>query len=136
MKPINPDAPDEYKYETDYREIPREYLNPRIPEGRGMVKWQAFKTLPEQYEQLEQYIQDQNKIDKPILDDDQLNELNKTLIFKMYNDPSIELRYFENGYIKTKVGYIHKVDVHTKTLHMYEDNGMCILNLKDILEIK
>ncbi|MDW4420896.1 YolD-like family protein, partial [Staphylococcus saprophyticus] len=65
MKPINPDGPDEYKYETDYRNIPREYLNPRIPKGRGIVKWQAFKTLPEQYEQLEQYIQDQNKIDKP-----------------------------------------------------------------------
>ncbi|MDW3925737.1 YolD-like family protein [Staphylococcus saprophyticus] len=136
MKPINPDVPDEYKYTSDYREIPREYLNPRIPEGRGIVKWQAFKTLPEQYEQLEQYIQDQNKIEKPILDDDQLNELNNTLIFKMYNDPSIELRYFENGYIKTKVGYIHKVDVYTKTLHMYEDTGMNVLNLKDILEIK
>ncbi|WP_336832806.1 YolD-like family protein [Staphylococcus pseudoxylosus] len=136
MKVINPYAPDEYKYETDYRKIPREYLNPRIPKGRGMVKWQAFKTLPEQYEQLEQYIQDQNKIEKPILDDDQLNELNNTLIFKMYNDPSIELRYFENGYIKTKVGYIHKVAVHTKTLHMYEDNGISVLNLKDILEIK
>ena len=76
MKPINPDVPDEYKCTSDYREIPREYLNSRIPEGRGIVKWQAFKTMPEQYEQLEQYIQDQNKIDKPILDDDQLNELN------------------------------------------------------------
>ncbi|MDW3901164.1 YolD-like family protein, partial [Staphylococcus saprophyticus] len=76
MKPINPDVPDEYKYTSDYREIPREYLNPKIPQGRGIVKWQAFKTMPEQYEQLEQYIQDQNKIEKPILDDDQLNELN------------------------------------------------------------
>lgn len=38
MKIINPDVPDEYKYETDYRKIPREYLNSHIPEGRGMVK--------------------------------------------------------------------------------------------------
>ncbi len=29
---------DKYKNETDYRKIPREYLNPRIPQGRGMVK--------------------------------------------------------------------------------------------------
>ncbi len=42
MIAINPNAPDEYKYETDYRKIPREYLNPRIPQGRCMVKWQAF----------------------------------------------------------------------------------------------
>lgn len=136
MKVINPDMPELYKYETDYRKIPLEYLNPNIRQGRGSIKWQPFATMPEQYERLEQYMLDQNKIEKPILDDDQLNELNNTLIFKMYNDPSIELRYFENGYIKTKVGYIHKVDVHTKTLHMYEDNGISVLNLKDILEIK
>lgn len=38
MNIINPDAPDEYKYKNDYRNIAREYLNPRIPQGRGMVK--------------------------------------------------------------------------------------------------
>lgn len=39
MKIINPNAPDEYKYESDYRNTPQKYLNPRIPEGRGIVKW-------------------------------------------------------------------------------------------------
>lgn len=136
MKVINPNAPDEYKYETDYRKIPREYLNPRIPQGRGMVKWLAFKTLPEQYEQLEQYIQDQNKINRPSLSDHQLNDLNDKLIFKMYNDPTIELRYFVDGYIKEKEGYIHKVDVHTQTLHLYEETGFSKVNLLDIVEIK
>ena len=38
--------PDKYKNETDYRKIPCEYLNPRIPQGRGMVKGQLFKTMP------------------------------------------------------------------------------------------
>lgn len=136
MKVVNPDAPDEYKYETDYRNIPREYLNPRIPQGRGMVKWQAFKTLPEQYEKLEQYIQDQNKIDRPSLSDHQLNDLNDKLIFKMYNDPKIELQYFIDGYIKNIEGCIHKVDVNTQTLHLYEGSSLCKVNLLDIVEIK
>lgn len=136
MKPINPDVPDEYKYTSDYREIPREYLNPRIPKGRGIVKWQAFKTMPEQYEQLEQYIQDQNKIDKPILDDDQLQQLNEKLVFKMFNEPYIKVRHFKNGYIKFIEGYIHKVDPYTQTLHLYEDKGITKLDLKDIVEIK
>lgn len=39
-----------------------------------MVKWQPFKTMPEQYERLEQYVEEQNKIDKPLLSDDQLYE--------------------------------------------------------------
>lgn len=41
-KIINPNAPDEYKYETDYRKIPREYLDQNIPQGRGKIKWQPF----------------------------------------------------------------------------------------------
>lgn len=93
---------DKYKNEIDYRKIPREYLNPRIPQVHGMFKWQPFKTMPEQYERLEQYIKDQNKIDRPSLSDHQLNDLNDKLIFKMYNDPTIEIRYLVVGYIKTK----------------------------------
>ncbi|MDU4493186.1 MAG: hypothetical protein E7J02_08745 [Staphylococcus warneri] len=34
---------EKYKKETDYRKIPRELLNPNIPNGRGIVKWAAFK---------------------------------------------------------------------------------------------
>ncbi|WP_206168815.1 hypothetical protein, partial [Staphylococcus petrasii] len=34
--------PEQYKNETDYRKIPREYLDPNIPQGRGMVKWAPF----------------------------------------------------------------------------------------------
>ncbi|PTK88217.1 hypothetical protein BUZ06_14180 [Staphylococcus gallinarum] len=59
--------------------MPREYLNPNIPQGRGIVKWQAFKTLTEQFEQLEQYIQDQNKIDMSMLSDEQVQVLNDKL---------------------------------------------------------
>ena len=34
--------PKQYEDETDYRKIPREYLNFNIPRGRGFVKWIAF----------------------------------------------------------------------------------------------
>lgn len=52
MKPINPNVPDEYKYETDYRKIPSEYLNPLIPQGIGKVKWVPISTPLEQHERL------------------------------------------------------------------------------------
>ncbi|MDW8542497.1 YolD-like family protein [Staphylococcus sp. KG4-3] len=68
--------------------------------------------------------------------DHQLNDLNDKLIFKMYHDPTVELRYFVDGYIKTKEGYIHKVDVHTQILHLYEETGFSKVNLLDIVEIK
>lgn len=79
----NPNAPDEYKYETDYRKIPRKYLNPKIPQGRGKIKWQAFATLPQQFEILEQIIKDQNKIEKPLLTHDSLDNLDQIFQIKI-----------------------------------------------------
>ena len=81
-------------------------------------------------------MEDQNKIEKPLLSDDQLKKLNETLVFKMFNDPHINVRYFSNGYIKSKVGVIHKVDPYRQILHLYEDIGIVKLNLKDIVGIK
>ncbi len=34
--------PKQYRHETDYRKIPREYLDSNIPQGRGIVKWAPF----------------------------------------------------------------------------------------------
>lgn len=128
--------PEPYKYESDYRNIPREYLNPNIPKGRGNVKWQPFATMPEQYAQIEQYMLDQNKIERPLLSDDQLRTLNEKLIDKMFNNPYIELNYFENGYIKEISGYVHKVDILESELHLSVNGEIVRLSLLDIVEIK
>lgn len=50
LKIINPGMPEPYKYETDYRKIPKQYLNSNIPEGRKMIKWAPFASVPQQYE--------------------------------------------------------------------------------------
>lgn len=42
--------------------IHREYLNPRIPNARGIVKLVPIVTIPEQHERLNKFKKDQNKI--------------------------------------------------------------------------
>src|SRR5699024_8483935 len=69
MKIINPVMPEPYKYETDYRKIPKKNLNSNIPEGRKMIKYAPFTTIPQQYETINGFNEDQSKTDKPILDD-------------------------------------------------------------------
>ena len=90
----NPNAPDEYKYETDYRKIPRKYLNPKNPQGRGKIKWQAFATLPQQFEILEQIIKDQNKIEKPLLTHDSLDNL----------DQIFQIKFKMMSYVQSHIG--------------------------------
>ncbi|HCV0717056.1 TPA: YolD-like family protein [Staphylococcus aureus] len=128
--------PEKYANETDYRKIPREYLNPNIPQGRGMKKWLPMATIPEQYERLEQYIQDQNKIEKPLLSEDQIENINDTLASKMIDNTLAKIQYFANGYIKSVQGIIHKVDTLDSVLYIYTDDVLMSVKLTDIYNIE
>ncbi|HHV6165221.1 TPA: YolD-like family protein [Staphylococcus aureus] len=110
MNVINPELPEPYKYETDYRKIPREYLNSNIPIGRDKVKWSPFKTVSDQYKLLDEYIEEQNKVDMPLLSEDQLQILNETVYYNSINNILTELSYWENGYIHSIQCYINKVN--------------------------
>ncbi|HCY7291278.1 TPA: YolD-like family protein [Staphylococcus aureus] len=128
--------PEKYANETDYRKIPCEYLNPNIPQGRGMKKWLPMATIPEQYERLEQYIQGQNKIEKPLLSEDQIENINDTLASKMIDNTLAKIQYFANGYIKSVQGIIHKVDTLDSVLYIYTDDVLMSVKLTDIYNIE
>lgn len=119
----NPNAPDEYKYETDYRKIPRKYLNPKIPQGRGKIKWQAFATLPQQFEILEQIIKDQNKIEKPLLTHDSLDNLDQIFQIKIQNDELCTISYWEDRSISNYTGKILKIDTINGYFTFYDSTN-------------
>lgn len=136
LKIINPGMSEPYKYETDYRKIPREYLNPRIPKGRGIIKWNAFKTIPQQYEILDQYIEDQNKVDKPVFDELALRDLNDVLAQKLFYDPPATIKYWEDGYYKTIECEINKFDSERNKLEVLENGEKVQLSMDCIVEIE
>lgn len=120
---INPNAPDEYKYETDYRKIPREYLDQNIPQGRGKIKWQPFKTMHQQYEMIDQYIEDQNKVDKAKLTDEQLDMLDNVVQHKLYRNEQADIEYWKNGYYFTQTAYIKEINSMKKTIVVSNETG-------------
>ncbi|KRG08822.1 YolD-like family protein [Staphylococcus sp. NAM3COL9] len=111
--------PEKYQNENDYRNIPREFLNANIPQGRGMVKWAPFATLPEQFETIQKYLVDQNKIDRPILSDDQLNELNLQLHQALHTDSYIHIEYYQAGWLETIHIKIKNIDITHMFLEGY-----------------
>ncbi|SUM91764.1 YolD-like protein [Staphylococcus aureus] len=130
----NPNAPDKYKYETDYRKIPREYLNPKIPQGRGKIKWQAFATLPQQFEILNKFIKDQNKDDKPLLTEDTLTNINYVFQYKLHTGELSSIDYWKDGYIFNYTGKILKIDTINNSftlldkknkVHKLSNNNVC-----------
>ncbi|HLR18666.1 MAG TPA: YolD-like family protein [Staphylococcus sp.] len=129
--------PEKYQNESDYRNIPRKFLNSNIPQGRGMVKWAPFATLPEQFETIQQYLIDQNKIDRPILSDDQLNELNLQLHQALHTNSYIHIEYYQTGWLETVVIKIKNIDMTQMSLKGYPFNKQetVQLSLFDITNI-
>ncbi|MBA8761243.1 YolD-like family protein [Staphylococcus coagulans] len=102
--------PTAYQSETDYRKIPRQYLNTSIPKGRGIVKWAPFATLPEQFSEIKQFEANQLKINRPDLSEDQINEINQMLHFKIAKNAFTQISYWRSGQIHTIQGYIASIN--------------------------
>jgi len=115
--------PKQYKDETDYRKIPREYLDSNVPKGRGFVKWLAFKTIPEQYQQIEQYMEDQNKTERPSLLDDQLNVLNEKVNWKKFFKEKAIVTYWKQDYYYQHEAYIKTVDTFNQVIIISNEDG-------------
>ena len=128
--------PKQYKDETDYRKIPREYLDSNVPKGRGFVKWLAFKTIPEQYQQIEQYMEDQNKTERSTLLDDQLNVLNEKVNWKKHYKEKVVVTYWKQGYYYQHEVYIKTVDTLNQIIISNDDGNktmeILMKNIKDI----
>ncbi|CAM3175012.1 YolD-like family protein [Staphylococcus argensis] len=129
--------PDKYKDETDYRKIPREYLDSQIPQGRGMVKWAPFATLPEQFERIHEYILDQDKIQRPTLSEDQLNELNCKMHQALHDEQPVQMEYYQAGALHTVELHITHIDMLNMSLkgRDYHSDKPLTFSLLDITAI-
>lgn len=135
LKIINPGMPEPYKYETDYRKIPKKYLNSNIPEGRKMIKWAPFATMPQQYETINGFIEDKNKVDRPVFDELALRDLNDVLAQKLFYDPPTTIKYWENGYFKEIVCEVNRFDSERNVLEVIKDDEKFKLAMDSIVEI-
>ncbi|HGZ6086483.1 YolD-like family protein [Staphylococcus aureus] len=126
-----------YEEETDYRNVPRELLDNNIPMGRGMIKWAPFATLPEQFETIQQYIIDQNKITRPVLSDDQLAELNIRLHEALQYAQPVEVKFYNNGFIDSVRLTIYRIDAINYEIdgYVYNQQQRQKISIFDILDI-
>lgn len=126
-----------YEEETHYRNVPRELLDNNIPMGRGMIKWAPFATLPEQFETIQQYIIDQNKITRPVLSDDQLAELNIRLHEALQYAQPVEVKFYNNGFVDSVRLTIYRIDAINYEIdgYVYNQQQRQKISIFDILDI-
>ncbi len=103
---------------------------------RGMVKWQPFASLPEQAEYINKLIHEMNKVDRPILSEDQLNELNEILFRCFENKEVVSLNYYHDGYIYLVEGKIIKIDGIRKMIVIENNQKRDKFSISNIVNIE
>ncbi len=98
---------------------------------RGMKKWAPYKSLQEQWETLDHLHEKEELIERPILSNEQAEEINDKLV--NYNGQEYEFYYYKRGRILKEKSTISKIDAFNRILIL--NNGIKI-SLKDLVGIK
>ena len=77
---------------------------------RGMKKWRPFATMPEQYIGLKEMINKQAEVAQPLLTEEQMEQMNFTLIEALHPNKKVHLTYYKQGQCITETGFIQFVD--------------------------
>lgn len=95
-----------------------------------MKKWAPFSSLIEQATCLEEMRYERNKIEKPVLTQDQKEKINYVL--QSYEkDQRVTIKFFNNGYLYTITSTIKRFDIDNQQLIL--ESGK--LKLSKIIDI-
>lgn len=85
---------------------------------RGIIKWQPFDSVISGKNVIKSIMQEKEKIKKPILSEEETNQIEDMIIEAFYEESEVILEYYKNGFIKTIKGKIKKIDHITKMIYL------------------
>lgn len=80
--------------------------------------------LPEHVELLRKLESDMKKVSKPILDQQEIEEIEVTISEAIENDLLVEFTYWKEGFILRKKGFIRNFDQHQKVFKLIDQEGV------------
>jgi YolD-like protein len=104
---------------------------------RGNKKWTSLM-LPEHVEQLRDFFDvEYYKVEKPVLDEQQLEEMNDKINEAMEYTLQVCFRVYKNGQCVEVIGYIHYVDPINQTIYVINKTETRIkLKIEDVIDMK
>lgn len=124
----------ECSYEgLDYRYLPDDYLEKNIPRGRGMVKWQPFATMPEQFQRVKEMMSNNAKIPEPSLENAQRVEVEEAL--RRNEGSMIIVRYWSNGMEEIIECNLEYIDNASKVVLCRKDDALIQIDFNHIYEV-
>ncbi|WP_085992076.1 YolD-like family protein [Oceanobacillus senegalensis] len=102
---------------------------------RGSIKWTSLM-LPEHVELLNQLWEEDTKRSKPILDPQQLEDINHRLVYALENDKTITISIYDHAKEYHYTGKIKKTHpTHTHLLFQLENGSTMDIAFEKIIAI-
>ena len=77
---------------------------------RKMIKWQPFNSLMNPNKVINEILHEKEKIEKPVLSNDQLVILEEKICLAYESNIEINIIFYNQGYLKNKTGLIKFID--------------------------
>ena len=104
-----------------------------IPQGRGMIKWAPFATMPEQFENVSRMKVEQAHVPKPNLTD----ELKQDLELKLREliSKNVILRYWQSGYEYQVECVIESMDDWSRVVTVRKEESFMFVQFEHIYSV-
>ncbi|MBG9768171.1 YolD-like family protein [Bacillus vallismortis] len=102
---------------------------------RGTIKWTSMM-LPEHLTQLKQDLIDVSKIEKPSLDDQQIEEMDLLVSEALEFNKELKFKLFNNGFVENVTGRVHYINFEQQKLHVKDQNDNTVyVNMNNIIGV-
>ncbi|MCY8532549.1 YolD-like family protein [Bacillus vallismortis] len=102
---------------------------------RGTIKWTSMM-LPEHLTQLKQDLIDVSKIEKPSLDDQQIEEMDLLVSEALEFNKELKFKLFNNGFVENVAGRVHYINFEQQKLHVKDQNDTTVyINMNNIIGV-
>lgn len=108
-------------------------VNSNIPQGRGMIKWMPFATMPEQFENVSNLIEAQLHVPKPNLTVELQQELELKL--RKLIGCNVILRYWSDSYEFQVECIIEDVDDWSETITAVKNDNLIVVEFKHVYSV-
>ena len=101
---------------------------------RGIKKWAPYKSLLEQEKYLKKLHEDNQKVERPLISEDEAQEINEILV--NYQGEELEITYWRSERINTIISVIKKIDPNNKKIVLPERRAIYFNELVSLTKIR
>lgn len=100
-------------------------------QNRDAIKWAPFNSVINSNSVINELVNEQNKIEKPILTEDKINEIEAYIITSYQSKTKINIKYFKNYKFERIEGFIAKIDTLNKKITLESGISLYFCNIID-----